>query len=282
MLNPINHALTHDAALRYRVEPYVVAADVYSEAPHVGRGGWTWYTGSAAWMYRAGLEWILGCRMQGATLLLDPCVPRAWTEFHVSLRYRGTRYEIAFENPAGVSRGLVTLQLDGAELAPRPAWCRWWMTVRHTTSAPSLVESNTTLRDCGRRHSQENPRMTTQTYPFSLPPLPYAPDALEPHFDARTMSIHHDEHHRVYVERLNAALKDHPGLHGRTIENLLRNLNRIPPDIRPAVRNNGGGHLNHSLFWSLIGRPASKPHGSAARRSDGKLRFARRLAVEIP
>ena len=97
--------------------------------------------------------------------------------------------------------------------------------------------------------------MTTQTYPFELPPLSFAPEALEPHFDARTMSIHHDEHHRVYVERLNVALKDHPGLHGRTIENLLRNLNRVPPDIRPAVRNNGGGHLNHSLFWSLIGPP---------------------------
>ncbi len=125
--------------------------------------------------------------------------------------------------------------------------------------------------------------MTTQTYPFSLPPLPFAPDALEPHFDARTMSIHHDEHHRVYVERLNAALKDHPGLHGRTIENLLRNLNRIPPDIRPAVRNNGGGHLNHSLFWSLIARarPACA-HGSAARRSDGELRFVGSLALEVP
>src|SRR5512137_1684783 len=97
--------------------------------------------------------------------------------------------------------------------------------------------------------------MTAQTYPFSLPPLAFAPDALEPNIDARTRSIHHDEHHRVYVERLNAALKDHPGLHGRTIENLLRNLNRIPPDIRPAVRNNGGGHLNHSLFWSLIATP---------------------------
>ena len=120
MLNPITHALTHEDALRYKVEPYVVAADVYSEAPHVGRGGWTWYTGSAAWMYRAGLEWILGCRMRGADLLLDPCVPRTWTEFHVSLRYRRTRYEIAFENPLGVNKGLVTLQLDGAELAPRP------------------------------------------------------------------------------------------------------------------------------------------------------------------
>ncbi len=120
LLNPINHALTRDDALRYKVEPYVVAADVYSETPHVGRGGWTWYTGSAAWLYRAGLEWILGCRMHGATLLLDPCVPHTWTEFHVSLRYRGTRYEIEFENPGGVNKGLVTLQLDGAELAPRP------------------------------------------------------------------------------------------------------------------------------------------------------------------
>ena len=120
LLNPINHALTYHEALRYKVEPYVVAADVYSETPHVGRGGWTWYTGSAAWLYRAGLEWILGCRMHGATLLIDPCVPRTWQEFHVSLRYHATRYEIEFENPGGVSRGLVTLQLDGVELAPRP------------------------------------------------------------------------------------------------------------------------------------------------------------------
>ena len=97
--------------------------------------------------------------------------------------------------------------------------------------------------------------MTTQTYPFKLPPLPFAPDALEPRLDARTMSIHHDEHHRVYVERLNAALKDHAGLHGMTIEDLLRNLNRVPAGIRTAVRNNGGGHLNHSLFWSLIAVP---------------------------
>jgi Fe-Mn family superoxide dismutase len=76
------------------------------------------------------------------------------------------------------------------------------------------------------------------------------------------MTTHHDEHHRVYVERLNAALKDHPGLHGRTIENLLRNLNRVPAAIRPAVRDNGGGHLNHALFWNLIGPPGqTRPSG---------------------
>ena len=116
ILNPVNRALTRDAALRYKVEPYVVAADVYSEPPHVGRGGWTWYTGSAAWMYRAGLEWILGCRMHGTTLLLDPCIPRNWPGFQVSFRYRGTRYEIAVENPRGVNRGLASLQLDGETL----------------------------------------------------------------------------------------------------------------------------------------------------------------------
>jgi Fe-Mn family superoxide dismutase len=97
--------------------------------------------------------------------------------------------------------------------------------------------------------------MTNSTYPFELPPLPYAPEALEPHVDARTMRIHHDEHHRVYVERLNAALKDHPQLHGQTMVDLLRGLDRAPEDIRTAVRNNGGGHLNHSLLWSLIAPP---------------------------
>ena len=97
--------------------------------------------------------------------------------------------------------------------------------------------------------------MPNSTYPFELPPLPYAPEALEPHVDARTMRIHHDEHHRVYVEKLNAALEGHPQLHGQTIEDLLRGLDRIPEAIRTAVRNNGGGHLNHGLLWSLIAPP---------------------------
>jgi cyclic beta-1,2-glucan synthetase len=120
MLNPINRALTPEAASRYKVEPYAVAADVYSEPPHVGRGGWTWYTGSAAWMHRAGLEWILGCRLRGDTLLLDPCVPRSWPGFKVMLRYRSSRYEIEVENPNGVNRSLVSLQLDGAALPAQP------------------------------------------------------------------------------------------------------------------------------------------------------------------
>jgi Fe-Mn family superoxide dismutase len=104
--------------------------------------------------------------------------------------------------------------------------------------------------------------MPDQTYPFQLPPLPYPPDALEPHLDARTLAIHHDVHHRTYVERLNAALRDRPEFHGMSIERLLRNLSRVPADIRTAVRNNGGGHLNHSLFWELLAAPGeSLPAG---------------------
>ena len=78
ILNPINHASTRAGLYRYKVEPYVMAGDVYSEPPHAGRGGWTWYTGSAGWMYRAGVEWILGFRLRGAVLHVDPCIPRAW------------------------------------------------------------------------------------------------------------------------------------------------------------------------------------------------------------
>ncbi|HVO22516.1 MAG TPA: glucoamylase family protein [Candidatus Margulisiibacteriota bacterium] len=121
MLNPINHASTRAAVHRYKVEPYVVSADVYSAPPHVGRGGWTWYTGSAAWMHRAGLEWILGFRVRGATLLIDPCVPRTWRDFDIAFRYRSARYAIAVENPRGVTRGVTRVELDGAALADTQA-----------------------------------------------------------------------------------------------------------------------------------------------------------------
>jgi cyclic beta-1,2-glucan synthetase len=101
---------------RYKVEPYVACADVYSEAPHVGRGGWTWYTGSAGWMYRAGLEWILGFRQQGATLLIDPCIPRTWPGFGIAFRYKSTRYDIQVENAGGVCRGIAHAEFDGVTL----------------------------------------------------------------------------------------------------------------------------------------------------------------------
>src|SRR4051795_2868600 len=91
---------------------------------------------------------------------------------------------------------------------------------------------------------------------YTLPPLPYDYGALEPHISARTMQFHHDKHHQAYVNNLNAALKDHPDHQGKTIEELISNLDALPEGIRTAVRNNGGGHANHSLFWQIM-----KPNG---------------------
>jgi Fe-Mn family superoxide dismutase len=86
-----------------------------------------------------------------------------------------------------------------------------------------------------------------------LPPLPYDAAALEPHIDAQTMQIHHDKHHAAYVNNLNAALEKHPSLQSKSAEDLIKNLSAVPEDIRTAVRNNGGGHVNHSMFWQIMG-----------------------------
>jgi superoxide dismutase, Fe-Mn family len=87
----------------------------------------------------------------------------------------------------------------------------------------------------------------------SLPPLPYDYTALEPHIDEQTMRIHHDKHHAAYVNNLNAALEKHPGLADKSVEDLVKGINTVPEDIRMAVRNNGGGHLNHTMFWEIMG-----------------------------
>ena len=105
---------------RYKVEPYVIAADVYAAKPHVGRGGWTWYTGSGGWMQRAGVESILGLRLRGEVLELDPCIPKSWPGFAATLRYRSARYEIVVENPDGVGRGIAFAEADGMEIVTRP------------------------------------------------------------------------------------------------------------------------------------------------------------------
>jgi Fe-Mn family superoxide dismutase len=94
---------------------------------------------------------------------------------------------------------------------------------------------------------------------FELPPLPYAFDALEPHIDAKTMEIHHDKHHAAYVNNVNAALEKHPEWGKKSIEDILWGINQVPEDIRTAVRNNGGGHSNHSIFWTIMG-----PEGGGA------------------
>ncbi|EIL90955.1 glycosyltransferase [Rhodanobacter sp. 115] len=118
-LNPINHSRSAAAIERYRVEPYVACADVYSVKPYVGCGGWTWYTGSAAWIYRAGLEAILGFHLQGDRLLINPCIPRDWSHYEITYCRHGdkdtlTRYEITVENPDHVCSGVAKLELDGA------------------------------------------------------------------------------------------------------------------------------------------------------------------------
>jgi len=118
MLNPINRANSRANVQRYKVEPYVAVGDVYSETPHVGRGGWTWYTGSAGWLHRAGLEWILGFRLRGRTLLIDPCVPREWPSYSIRFRYHSAVYKIVVENPEHVCRGVVLAELDGKALPP--------------------------------------------------------------------------------------------------------------------------------------------------------------------
>jgi cyclic beta-1,2-glucan synthetase len=116
ILNPINHTSTTAGVYRYKVEPYVMAADVYGEPPHTGRGGWTWYTGAAGWMYQAGIEWILGFHLRGTELRLDPCIPTTWPGYEIRFRYHTTRYDIIVDNPHALSRGIASLEVDGALL----------------------------------------------------------------------------------------------------------------------------------------------------------------------
>ena len=119
MLNPVNHGRTAADVARYKTEPYVMAGDVYARAPHAGRGGWSWYTGSAGWMYRAGVESILGLRRRGDTFVVDPCIPTAWPEYTISWRFGASRYEITVSNPAHRCRGVATATLDGASVDAR-------------------------------------------------------------------------------------------------------------------------------------------------------------------
>ncbi|MDR3740819.1 MAG: superoxide dismutase [Terracidiphilus sp.] len=105
---------------------------------------------------------------------------------------------------------------------------------------------------------------------FTLPPLPYAYDALEPSFDAVTMHLHHDKHHQTYVNNLNAVVSAHPELAGKTVEELLANLSSVPEAARTAVRNSGGGHANHSFWWPTLGKGGSAPTGELAKAIDAK------------
>jgi cyclic beta-1,2-glucan synthetase len=115
LLNPINHASTRAGLHKYKVEPYVAVGDVYAVPPHTGRGGWTWYTGSSGWMYRAALENILGFKLSGDRLQIDPCIPRWWNEFEITYRRGETTFRIKVENPRSLCRGVVMVKVDGVE-----------------------------------------------------------------------------------------------------------------------------------------------------------------------
>lgn len=106
--------------------------------------------------------------------------------------------------------------------------------------------------------------------PAKLPQLPYAYDALEPYIDAQTMEIHHTKHHQTYIDKLNAALEKHPELKDKNLEDLLMNLEQVPEDIRTAVRNHGGGHYNHSLFWQIMAKDAKPAQGNFLAAIDAK------------
>lgn len=113
LINPVNHARTDKEYSTYKVEPYVIAADVYSAHPHIGRGGWTWYTGSASWVYKAGLENILGFQKSADKLVIDPCIPQKWGEYTIQYRYLETTYHIIVRNPKNLSKGVEHIILDG-------------------------------------------------------------------------------------------------------------------------------------------------------------------------
>lgn len=113
LINPILHSRAHADTLVYKIEPYVLAGDVYGEPPYVGRGGWSWYTGSSSWYYRAGLESILGFQLRGEKLKMNPCIPETWRSFEIKYRFQQTQYTIEVHNPNGMRTGRVKIEIDG-------------------------------------------------------------------------------------------------------------------------------------------------------------------------
>ena len=118
--------------------------------------------------------------------------------------------------------------------------------------------------------AQAAPAPAAPAGPYALPPLPYAYDALEPYFDAETMHLHHDKHHQSYVDKLNAAVAGHPDIASRTVYDLVSNLDAMPMELLPAIRNQGGGHANHSFWWESLGKGGSAPAGELAKAIDAK------------
>ena len=115
MINPVEHARTKEAANKYKVEPYVIAADIYGQGNLKGRGGWTWYTGSSSWYYKAGIEYILGIKICNNTLRLEPCIPKEWKEYTIQYKYGESIYNIKVLNPNGKNTGVSSVKINGEE-----------------------------------------------------------------------------------------------------------------------------------------------------------------------
>lgn len=115
MINPIEHSRTKEASKKYKVEPYVIAADIYGIGNLAGKGGWTWYTGSSSWYYKAGIEYILGLKIEKGYLRIEPCIPNNWKEYQIQYKWKESIYNIIIKNPNGKNTGVSKIILDGKE-----------------------------------------------------------------------------------------------------------------------------------------------------------------------
>ena len=116
MINPIEHSRTKEASNKYKVEPYVIPADIYGAGNLAGRGGWTWYTGSASWYYMAGIEYILGFKIKNNTIKIEPCIPKDWKEYEIKYRHENAIYNIKIKNPEGKNKGVTKILVNGKEI----------------------------------------------------------------------------------------------------------------------------------------------------------------------
>ena len=116
MINPIEHSRTKEASNKYKVEPYVIAADIYGAGNLAGRGGWTWYTGSSSWYYKAGIEYLLGLKVEEGYLKIEPCIPKDWKEYQIQYKYKESIYNIKVNNPEGKNTGVTKVVLNGVEV----------------------------------------------------------------------------------------------------------------------------------------------------------------------
>lgn len=119
MINPIEHARTKEASKKYKVEPYVIAADVYGASNLAGRGGWTWYTGSSSWYYKAGIEYLLGLKIEKGYLKFEPCIPKDWKEYQIQYKWKESIYNIRVKNLDGKNSGVKKVILNGEEVENR-------------------------------------------------------------------------------------------------------------------------------------------------------------------